>query len=115
PYTFSITNNRVTDEGAKVDFLLPDDPVLNTPNKISEHDFDGWIQERGVYFVDNVDSHYRQPLGMHDPGESMLKGSLIVADYGKGKYVYTGLDFFRELPAGIPGAFRLFANLISKK
>lgn len=115
PYPFKITNSRVTDEESKVDLLLPDDPVLNTPNKISEKDFDGWIQERGVYFIGDADAHYRRPLGMHDPGEAMLRGALIVADYGRGKYVYTGLDFFRELPAGIPGAFRLFANLISKK
>jgi LmbE family N-acetylglucosaminyl deacetylase len=115
PYPFSITKNRVTDETAKVSFLLPDDPSLNIPNKITEKDFEGWIQERGVYFVDGMDPHYRQPLAMHDPGEAPLDGSLIICDYGKGKYVYTGLDFFRELPAGVPGAFRLFANLIAKK
>jgi len=115
PYPFNVTNKRVTDETANVKFLLPGDPVLNTPNKLSEKDFEGWIQERGVYFVGDVDSHYRKPLSMHDPGESPLDGSLIVCDYGKGKYVYTGLDFFRELPAGVPGAFRFFANLIAKK
>ncbi len=115
PYPFKVTTNRVTDETAYVKFLLPDDPVLNIPNKLSEKDFDGWIQERGVYFVGDVDSHYRKPLSMHDPGESPLDGSLIICDYGKGKYVYTGLDFFRELPAGVPGAFRFFANLIAKK
>ena len=115
PYPFKVTSKRVTDETANVTFNLPDDPVLNTPNKITEKDFSGWIQERGVYFVDDVDSHYREPLSMHDPGESPLKGSLIVCNYGKGKYVYTGLDFFRQLPAGVPGAFRFFANLIAKR
>lgn len=113
PYPFNITRSRVTDETAKVNFLLPEDPVLNYPNKISEADFKGWIQERGVYFLQNVDAHYRKPLAMKDPGEAPLDGSLIVCKYGKGKYVYTGLDFFRELPAGVPGAFRLFANLIA--
>ena len=115
PYPFEVTSNRVTDETANVTFELPDDPVLNTPNKITEKDFNGWIQERGVYFVADVDSHYREPLFMHDPGESPLGGSLIVCDYGRGKYVYTGLDFFRQLPAGVPGAFRFFANLIAKR
>lgn len=115
PYPFSVTRDRVTDETAKVTFKLPDDPVLNTPNKLTDDDFDGWIQERGLYFTGDEDSHYRKPLSMHDPGESPLDGSLIVCDYGEGKYVYTSLDFFRELPAGVPGAFRLFGNLIAKK
>jgi hypothetical protein len=115
PYPFKVTSKRVTDETAKVTFSLPEDPVLNTPNKITEKDFKGWIQERGVYYVDGVDSHYRMPLSMHDPNEPPLKGSLIVCDYGKGKFVYTGLDFFRQLPAGVPGAFRFFANLIAKR
>ncbi len=114
PYPFTVTRDRVTDETAKVNFLLPNDPILNKPNKITEADFEGWIQERGLYFVDQVDSHYRKPLAMQDPGEAPLDGSLIVCDYGKGKYVYTSLDFFRDLPAGIPGAFRLFVNLIAK-
>lgn len=115
PYPFEVTSHRITDETSHVNFLLPEDPVLNYPNKIAETDFDGWIQERGVYFVENADSHYRKPLSMHDPDEAPLDGGLIVCDYGKGKYVYTGLDFFRELPAGVPGAFRLFANLIAGK
>lgn len=115
PYPFKITRNRVTDETAKVDFLLPDDPVLNYPNKITEADFKNWIQERGLYFVDGRDPHYRSPIAMHDPGEPVLDGSLIVCDYGKGKFVYTSLSFFRELPAGVPGAYRLFVNLIAKR
>lgn len=115
PYPFDVTRNRVTDEASPVKFLLPDDPILNYPNNIIPDDFNGWIQERGLYFIDNVDSHYRQPLAMKDPDESPLDGSLIVCDYGKGKFVYTSLSFFRELPAGVPGAFRLFVNLISGK
>lgn len=115
PYPFEVTVHRITDETSHVNFLLPNDPVLNFPNKISEEDFNGWIQERGVYFVENTDPHYRKPLSMHDPDEAPLDGGLIVCDYGKGKYVYTGLDFFRQLPAGVPGAFRLFANLIAEK
>jgi hypothetical protein len=115
PYPFQVVNKRITDETAAVKFLLPQDPVLRYPNKITEKDFAGWIQERGVYYVDQVDHHYRKPLSMHDPDETPLDGALIVCDYGKGKYVYTGLDFFRELPAGVPGAFRLFANLIAKR
>ena len=113
PYHFSISNTRVTDEDAKVDFLLPDHAVLNFPNKITEKDFEGWIQERGIYFAGSVDANFQSVLGMNDPGESQQKGSLIIADYGKGKFVYTGLVFFRELPAGVPGAYRLFANIIA--
>lgn len=113
PYPFTISRNRITDEKAKVSFLLPEHPVLNYPNKITEKDFDGWIQERGIYFPDQLDTAYKSPLSMADPGEPALKNSLIVADYGKGKFVYTGLVFFRELPAGIPGAYRLLANIIA--
>ncbi|TAN16151.1 MAG: PIG-L family deacetylase [Chitinophagaceae bacterium] len=115
PYPFEVTTHRITDETSPVNFLLPDDPILNFPNKISKNDFNGWVQERGVYFVENADPHYRKPLSMQDPDEVALDGGLIVCDYGKGKYVYSGLDFFRELPAGVPGAFRLFANLIAGK
>jgi len=113
PYPFSIANIRVTDEQAKVNFLLPDHPVLNYPNKITERDFDGWVQERGIYFAGQTDSSYKAILSMHDPNESDQKGSLIVANYGKGNFVYTGLVFFRELPAGVPGAYRLMANIIA--
>lgn len=116
PYPFQLTrNDRVTDENAKVDFLAPDHTVLNYPNKITSQDFDGWIQERGLYFASNIDAHYTAVLGMHDLGEESSKGSLLVADYGKGKFVYTSLSFFRELPAGVPGAYRLFVNLLAKK
>ena len=113
PYPFTISGNRVTDENAAVNFLLPDDPVLNYPNKITEKDFAGWIQERSIYNAENIDPAFRKIFGMKDPGENEQTGSLIVADYGKGKFIYTGLVFFRELPAGIPGAYRLFANLIA--
>lgn len=114
PYPFRVVNQRVTDEEAKVTFIDPQHPVLNYPNKITQADFDGWIQERGLYFVSNIDSHYKTILNMNDPGEAPNPGSLIVTDYGKGRFVYTSLDFFRELPAGVPGAYRLFVNLLSK-
>lgn len=115
PYPFRITRDRVTEENSKVVFLAKDHPVLNYPNKITEKDFEGWIQERGLYFTSEVDARYSRILSMNDPGEKPNDGSLIVADYGKGRFVYTSLVFFRELPAGIPGAYRLFVNLITKK
>jgi LmbE family N-acetylglucosaminyl deacetylase len=114
PYPFRPVNERVTDEFAKVTFLQPESPVLNYPNKITPSDFDGWVQERGLYFVSNIDPKYQTPLQMNDAGEAPNKGSLIVTDYGKGRFVYTSLAFFRQLPAGVPGAFRLFVNLLSK-
>jgi hypothetical protein len=95
--------------------LNPTDPVLNYPNKITDKDFDGWVQERGLYFVTDADQKYRTLLSMHDNGENDKTGSLIIANYGKGRFVYTGLSFFRQLPAGVPGAYRLFVNLISVK
>lgn len=113
PYPFTISRNRVTDEEAKVNFLLPDHPALNYPNKITQKDFEGWIQERSIYHAENTDTAYKKVLGMKDPGEKEQDGSLIIAGYGKGRFVYTGLVFFRELPAGVPGAYRLFANLIA--
>lgn len=114
PYPFAITNNRVTDENAAVTLLQPGHAVFNYPNKITDKDFDGWIQERGIYFAGQTDPAYDLVLGMNDPGESeQQKGSLIIGGYGKGKFVYTGLVFFRELPAGVPGAYRLLANIIA--
>ncbi|MEP7238845.1 MAG: PIG-L family deacetylase, partial [Ferruginibacter sp.] len=113
PYPFFISRNRITDEEAKVNFLLPDHPALNYPNKITEKDFDGWIQERSIYHAEKLDTAYKAILSMKDPGEQEQNGSLIIANYGKGRFVYTGLVFFRELPAGVPGAYRLFANLIA--
>jgi LmbE family N-acetylglucosaminyl deacetylase len=113
PFELHLSGDRVTDENAAVTFLTPDHPVLNSPNKITSADFDGWVQERGIYFPNQWDQHFTPILAFNDPGESPLKGGLLVAPYGKGYFVYTGLVFFRELPAGVPGAFRLFANLIS--
>lgn len=114
PYDFTISRTRVTDENAAVTFILPNHPVLNYPNKISGKDFEGWIQERSIYHAEKQDPAYEMPLSMHDAGDVPQDGSLLVAKYGKGKYVYTGLVFFRELPAAVPGAFRLFANIIAK-
>lgn len=113
PYPFTITRNRVTEEDAPVTFTKPDHPILNFPNKITAKDFEGWVQERGIYFLGNLDPHYTSILSIHDKGEQPSGGSLVVADYGKGKYIYTGLVFYRELPAGVPGAYRLFVNLLS--
>jgi LmbE family N-acetylglucosaminyl deacetylase len=113
PFELQLSGDRITDKNAAVTFLAPDHPVLNRPNKITSADFDGWLQERGIYFPNQWDEHFVPILAFSDPGESPLKGGLLVAQYGKGYYVYTGLVFFRELPAGVPGAFRLFANLIS--
>jgi hypothetical protein len=115
PYPFGVSRDRVTEEDAKVSILNPTDPVLNYPNKITDKDFDGWVQERGLYFVTDADQKYRTLLSMHDNGENDKTGSLIIANYGKGRFVYTGLSFFRQLPAGVPGAYRLFVNLISVK
>jgi hypothetical protein len=105
---------RVTNPDSPVRFLIPDSPLLNTPNKITLADFDGWVQERGIYFWSNWDPRYTAPLGLTDPNEPEATGGLVYAHDGKGLYVYTGLDFFRELPAGVPGAYRLFVNLISQ-
>jgi LmbE family N-acetylglucosaminyl deacetylase len=115
PYPFNISRNRITDETAAVTFLQPDHDALNYPNKITTADFEGWIQERSIYHADKIDSNYKAILSMADPGEKPDNGSLIVSNYGKGKFVYTGLVFFRELPAGVPGAYRLLANLISPR
>ncbi|MCE7925885.1 MAG: PIG-L family deacetylase [Haliscomenobacteraceae bacterium CHB4] len=113
PYPLKISRTRVTDETADVRFLLPEHPALNTPNKLTSNDFSGWLQERGLYFPSKWDAAFEAPISMNDPGETAADGSLLVARHGKGWFVYTGLSFFRELPAGVPGAYRLFANLIS--
>ncbi len=106
--------SRVTDANSPVTFLDPDSPLLNSPNKITMADFQGWVQERGLYFWGTFDSKYTPVLGLKDPGETETKGSLVYARVGKGLYIYTGLSFFRELPAGVPGAYRLFVNLLSQ-
>jgi LmbE family N-acetylglucosaminyl deacetylase len=113
PYPFTISRNRVTDETAAVKFLQPKNTLMNYPNKISEKDFDNWIQERSTYQAVDFEKNYQSLFSMHDAGESDQNGSLIYADYGKGRFVYSSLVFFRELPAGVPGAYRLFANLIA--
>ena len=113
PYPLKLSRDRVTDEHAKVTFLEPEHPVLNFPNTITQQDFEGWTQERGLYFPDSWDDNFTPILSMHDKGESPKTGSLLVAKYGKGHYIYTGLSFFREFPAGVSGAYRLFANILS--
>lgn len=113
PLTIARPHDRVTDETAPVRLLDPTHPALSWPNRISDKDFEGWIQERGLYFARTWDEHFTPLLAMSDPGEDPLHGGLLVARYGKGTYVYTGLAFFRQLPAGVTGAYRLFANLVS--
>lgn len=115
PIPFEITRNRVTEEDAKVQFLNADDPVLNYPNKITEKDFENWIQERGLYFIETQNKNYRTPIAMNDKNEAPHKGALLVCRMGEGKFVYTSLSFFRQLPAGIAGANRLFVNLLTKE
>ncbi|MCY3554633.1 MAG: PIG-L family deacetylase [Gemmatimonadetes bacterium] len=114
PYPFQINrpHDRVTREDAPVDILVPDHPVFNRPNRITEADFEGWVQERGLYFQGEWDSRYTPLMASQDPGESPKGGGLLEARYGKGRYIYTGYAWFRQLPAGVPGAVRLFANLI---
>ena len=114
PYPLLVSRNRITKEEAKPAFLLPSHTLLNSPNKISETDFQDWIQERSVYTAETNDPHFEFPLGFTDPNEAENKGNIAVAKYGKGQFIYTGLVFFRELPAGVPGAYRLLANLLAK-
>ena len=116
PYPASMPGDtsRVTDAQSPVRFLAPDSPLLNFPNKITAADFDGWVQERGIYFWGDFDTKYTPVLGLTDHTEPETKGSLVYAPYGKGMYIFTGLSFFRELPAGVPGAYRLFVNLLSQ-
>ncbi|MCB0517083.1 MAG: PIG-L family deacetylase [Chitinophagales bacterium] len=113
PYPLKISRDRVTVENAPITFLAPEHKILNTPNKISEADFTNWVQERGLYFPNEWDEHYTPLLQMNDPNEDAKPGSLLVATYGKGCFIYTGLSLFRELPAGVPGAYRLLANMVS--
>lgn len=113
PYNFNITRTRVTDENAQVTLLKPDHPAFNFPNKINEDDFKGWVQERSIYHGSDTTGKFEKLVGMADPGEKSDDGSLLVTKYGKGWFTYTGIVFFRELPAGVPGAFRLLANLIA--
>lgn len=113
PYPLNISRERVTEENSEVRILAPDHPALNYPNKISAEDFNGWVQERGLYFADKWDPQYTALLSLNDTGEVPRNGGLLIANYGTGQYVYTGLSFFRELPEGVVGAYKLFANLTS--
>ncbi|WP_346883636.1 PIG-L family deacetylase [uncultured Algibacter sp.] len=113
PYDLKLSRDRVTNENANVSFLNPEHPVLNYPNKISQKDFQGWTQERGLYFPNSWSKKFTSILSMNDKGETPKEGSLLVAKHGKGYYIYTGLSFFREFPAGVSGAYRLFANMLS--
>ena len=113
PFPLEISRDRVTDENAEVRILAPDHPVLNTPNKITADDFKGWVQERGLYFPNKWDAKWTALLSCNDPGEKPLDGGLLVAKSGQGYFIYTVYDWFRELPAGVPGAYRLFANMVS--
>ena len=113
PYPAELSRARVSVEEAPVEILAPDDGVFHYPNAITAGDFDGWVQERGLYFMDKWDEHFKPLLACHDPGEEAQKGGLLRAQYGKGTYIYTGYAFFRQLPAGVPGAVRLYVNLLS--
>ncbi|SHG85506.1 N-acetylglucosaminyl deacetylase, LmbE family [Flavobacterium fluvii] len=113
PFSMNISQDRVTDENAEVRFLAPNHPVLNSPNTITAKDFQGWKQEQGLYYPDSFDKDFTPILSSNDKGESPKKGALLIAPYGKGHYIYTGLSFFRELPEGVSGAYKLLANMIS--
>ena len=118
PYPITIpagNGYRVTVEEAPVTFPHADSPLLQAPNHISEKDFEGWVQERGLNFATKWDPHYQTVLASHDPGEQPLEGGELWTRYGKGVYIFTAYSWFRQLPAGVPGAYRLFANLLSAK
>jgi LmbE family N-acetylglucosaminyl deacetylase len=115
PYPATLGRARVSVEEAPIVILDPSNPIFHSPNEITQKDFDGWVQERGLYFMTQWDSNFTPLLESHDPGEPEQKGGLLVAHYGKGTYIYTGYAFFRQLPAGVPGAVRLFVNLISSR
>jgi hypothetical protein len=113
PYPIKLSQERVTDETAPVHFSDPPHQILQYPNKITAKDFEGWVQERGLYFASSWDPHYQSLFESHDTSEPPRAGGMLFARYGKGAYFYTGYSWFRELPAGVPGAFRIFANLLS--
>ena len=112
PLSVAQPHDRVTDENAPVTALLPEHPAFARPNRLTPADWAGWLQERGLYFAHSWDRSYTPLLELADPGEAPLRGGLLVRPLGKGTYIYTGLAFFRQLPAGVPGAFRLFLNLL---
>ncbi len=113
PHPLKVSRDRVTDEKAEMRILAPEHPLLNFPNKITAQDFDGWVQERGLYFAEQWDAAWTPILSSNDPGEPPRDGGLLVTPIEKGWFIYTGYSWFRELPAGVPGAYRLFANMIS--
>ena len=116
PYKIHRPHDRITDENAAVKVLVPDHPIFVRPNRIDQQDWAGWVQERGLYFLGSWDERYTPLLELEDPflyNSGKKRGALLVARHGKGTYIYTGLGFFRQLPAGVPGAYRIFANLIS--
>ena len=113
PFPLKISKDRVTEENAEVRFLNPSHQVLNYPNKITVDDFKNWKQEQGLNYPNEWDANFTPILSANDKGETPKNGALLVAKYGKGNYIYTGLSFFRELPEGVPGAFRLMANMIA--
>jgi hypothetical protein len=113
PYPASLGRDRVSVEEAPVEVLAPKNAVFHVPNEITPRDFEGWVQERGLYFMQSWDDKYTPLLASHDPGEEPLKGGLLRASYGKGTYIYAGYAFFRQLPAGVPGAVRLYVNLLA--
>jgi hypothetical protein len=113
PFSIKISRDRVTEENAEVRFLAPEHRILNVPNKITSKDFEGWKQEQGLYYPSEWDANFTPIISSNDTGEMPKNGAILIANYGKGKYIYTGLSFFRELPEGVAGAFRLLANMIS--
>ena len=115
PYPLKLSRDRVTEEDAEVRFLAPNHPVLNFPNKITSKDFQGWKQEQGLYYPSEYDKAFTPILSSNDKGETPKNGALLIAPYGKGHYIYTGLSFFRELPEGVTGAYKLISNIISLK
>jgi hypothetical protein len=112
PYPATMSRERVSVEKQPVEILAPQDRIFSWPNKITSRDFDGWVQERGLYFMSDWDSHFQPLLSSNDPGEPPRKGGMLMAHYGKGIYIYSGYAFFRQIPAGVPGAIRLFVNMV---
>ena len=113
PFPLKISRDRVTEENAEMRFLDPKNAVLNYPNKLTSHDFEGWVQEQGLYYPEEWDKNFKTVISSNDKGEKPKDSAILITNYGKGHYIYTGLSFFRELPAGVTGAYKLFANLIS--